>query len=136
MVSVVQMKNISIFDETKGTGEIGGAGVGVVQGGSAKEEDNVVGLPEKPDGEGVQGRACAECGAIVENWCYDSGLKLLCQPCGHKKARLDYEPVAKDGLPEGKALGPSITLHGSGDRSGRDVNNSMGLSEAYRWVVL
>lgn len=35
-----------------------------------------------------------------------------------------------------KPLGPSITLHGCGDRSGRDVNNSMGLGEAYRWVCL
>lgn len=32
--------------------------------------------------------------------------------------------------------GSSITLHGSGDRSGRDAFNSMSLSEAYRDVVL
>lgn len=35
-----------------------------------------------------------------------------------------------------KPLGPSITLHGCGDRSGRDGFNSMGLAEAYRFVVL
>lgn len=37
---------------------------------------------------------------------------------------------------ESPVKGSSITLHGSGDRSGRDVNNAMGLVEAYRWVVL
>lgn len=35
-----------------------------------------------------------------------------------------------------KPLGPSITLHGCGDRSGRDGFNSMGLAEAYRWIIL